>query len=225
MLFISNRIDSSNSDYSITTEHVTDPDKYVVYSCSTPSDTLRSFDYAFYLVSVLYFQFKLHFSRANIIMVIINQPLTALAWERLGFKSFIILIGNRSEWEEHLVLAHVLDYLSQRNATYIFLNAPHAQRVTVSQIVRYISNLNSFKFWIYIFHFLLIEFWPVTCTNSLALTTTIWSPVMQIYGLCKLLQSTYLHPHPVKRTMIFCLLIPTVAETFLTEARTTECSP
>lgn len=53
VFIISNRIDLSNSDYSIKIE-VTDTYKYVVYSCSTPTDTLRSFDYAFYLVSVLY---------------------------------------------------------------------------------------------------------------------------------------------------------------------------
>lgn len=64
------------------------------------------------------------------------QPLTALAWERLGFKSVVVIVGSRPEWDGHPVLSHVLDFLSQRNATIIFLDAPMPQRITVSQTVR-----------------------------------------------------------------------------------------
>lgn len=61
---------------------------WAVFSASTPDGvTRRSFDYAFYL------------------------PLTAMAWERVGFRSLVIIAGLRCEWERDPALKLILDRL------------------------------------------------------------------------------------------------------------------
>ena len=52
------------------------PINYAVFATSTPNgESYRSYDYAY------------------------NVPLTALAWERIGFRSIVLIIGSRCEWE------------------------------------------------------------------------------------------------------------------------------
>ena len=77
------------------------PVNYAVFCSSTPNgESYRSYDYAY------------------------NLPLTAMAWERIGFKSIILIIGSSCEWENDPALALILSYLEARRATVIFITSP-----------------------------------------------------------------------------------------------------
>ena len=95
---------------------------YAVFACSTPTEsTRRTYDYTFYL------------------------PLTVLAWERIGFSSIILMIGNRSEWESNQLLSWVLANLENRQATTVFLDAMPEHRTTLSQVARlFVANMKEF---------------------------------------------------------------------------------
>lgn len=81
----------------------------------------RSFDYAFYL------------------------PLTALAWERIGFRSIILIIGERCEWDSNPALSLILERLKHRMATVVFVKTPLEYRTSMSQISRiFVTNLEEF---------------------------------------------------------------------------------
>lgn len=61
---------------------------WAVFTATTPDGvTRRSFDYAFYL------------------------PLTALAWERIGFRSLVLIAGRRCEWDGNPTLDLILTKL------------------------------------------------------------------------------------------------------------------
>jgi len=94
--------------------------RYAVFSCDTPDGTAhRKFDYAFYL------------------------PLTALAWERIGFKSIVVIIGKRADWTGNAILNHVLEALEWRSAVVMFVDAPPKNRRMLSQTVRlFVANMN-----------------------------------------------------------------------------------
>lgn len=98
--------------------------RFAVFSCATPEklNTHRGFDYAFYL------------------------PLTVLAWQRIGFESIIVIIGERSEWQSHPVLSHVLDTLKRLPvATVLFMAGKIENRMMLSQVVRIcVSNMKRF---------------------------------------------------------------------------------
>ncbi len=88
-------------------------DKYAVFCANTPNgEGYRSYDYAY------------------------NLPLTALAWERIGYKSIVLIIGYRCEWENDPALIHVLSHLEERDVKTIFLNSPLKYRTTLSQTAR-----------------------------------------------------------------------------------------
>lgn len=77
------------------------PIKYAVFCASTPNGaSYRSFDYAY------------------------NLPLTALAWERIGYKSIVLIIGSRCEWENDPALRLILVRLEERRGTTIFIESP-----------------------------------------------------------------------------------------------------
>lgn len=89
------------------------PVNYVVFGSNTPNgESYRTYDYAF------------------------NLPLTALAWERLGFRSIVLIIGSRCEWENDPTLSLIISYLEARRATVIFVSAPLDYRPTLSQTAR-----------------------------------------------------------------------------------------
>nr|CAH0108971.1 unnamed protein product [Daphnia galeata] len=88
-------------------------ENYVVFGSNTPNgESYRTYDYAF------------------------NLPLTALAWERIGFKSIVLIIGSRCEWENDPTLSLILSYLEARRATVIFVSSPLEYRPTLSQTAR-----------------------------------------------------------------------------------------
>ncbi|KAI9559305.1 hypothetical protein GHT06_016094 [Daphnia sinensis] len=95
---------------------------YAVFGCNTPNGaSYRSYDYAF------------------------NLPLTALAWERLGFRSVVLIIGSRCEWENDPALSTILSHLEDRQTTIIFIEAPPEQRPKLSQTARpFTVNLPGF---------------------------------------------------------------------------------
>ena len=98
--------------------------QYAVYSCSTPSGgDEREYDYVFYL------------------------PLTALAWQRLGFKNLILIIGTREEWTSNFILNYVLNVLeSERHAEIMFIDAPPVSRIFISQTSRlFVSHMDQFR--------------------------------------------------------------------------------
>jgi len=100
------------------------PSWYAVFSASTPDgETHRSHDYAFYL------------------------PLTALAWERIGFKSFVILVGRRCEWDQDPALKLILSKLEDdRKAVVVFVEAASEHRVMIGQTSRlFAANLDGFQ--------------------------------------------------------------------------------
>ena len=88
-------------------------DLYAVFGCSTPGEkNHRGYDYAFYL------------------------PLTALAWERFGFKSVVQIIGTRIEWERSRPLSWILSHLEARRVTILFIDAMNDNRPALGQIAR-----------------------------------------------------------------------------------------
>ena len=93
--------------------------RFAVFSCATS----LSVDYAFYL------------------------PLTVLAWRRIGFESIILIVGEKSQWEIHPVLSHVLDTLTKLSdiCTVLFLSADVENHVMLSQTARiFVANLKEF---------------------------------------------------------------------------------
>jgi hypothetical protein len=99
-----------------------EPVKYVVFCTSTPNgESHRSYDYAY------------------------NLPLTALAWERIGFKSIVPIIGSRCEWENDPALRLILSRLEERRGTAIFVNSPLEYRTALSQTARiFVTNMKQF---------------------------------------------------------------------------------
>ena len=88
-------------------------ENYVVFGSNTPNgESYRTYDYAF------------------------NLPLTALAWERIGFKSIVLIIGSRCEWENDPTLSLIMSYLEARRAAVIFVSSPLEYRPTLSQTAR-----------------------------------------------------------------------------------------
>ena len=87
---------------------------YAAFSCSQYTN---SYDAAFYL------------------------PLTALVWERLGFKSIVILIGSRETWNRSKVHQHILHYLIQRRCELVYVENVKER----SSILRDVSKLFSYR--------------------------------------------------------------------------------
>jgi len=98
------------------------PNLYAVFCSNTPNgESYRSNDYAFLL------------------------PLTALAWERIGFRSIVIIAGYRCEWDNDPALSLILAFLEARKATVIFIPSPIESRAMLSQTARiFAHNLPGF---------------------------------------------------------------------------------
>ena len=98
------------------------PNLYAVFCSNTPNgESYRSNDYAFLL------------------------PLTALAWERIGFRSIVIIAGYRCEWDNDPALSLILSFLEARKATVIFIASPVENRAMLSQTARiFAHNLPGF---------------------------------------------------------------------------------
>lgn len=97
--------------------------KYAVFTACTPNgESHRSFDYAFYL------------------------PLTALAWERIGFRSVVVIAGSRCEWTNDPALRLILNRLEvDRRAVVIFLETALENRIMIGQTIRiFAANLKDF---------------------------------------------------------------------------------
>jgi hypothetical protein len=95
---------------------------YAVFSSNTPTgESYRGYDYAFYL------------------------PLTSLAWERIGFRSVVLIAGSRWEWNNDPALSFILESLEKIKVTVIFIATPLKNRIMVSQTVRlFAPNLIGF---------------------------------------------------------------------------------
>ena len=98
------------------------PNLYAVFCSNTPNgESYRSNDYAFIL------------------------PLTALAWERIGFRSIVIIVGYRCEWDNDPALSLILSFLEARKAIVIFIPSPIENRAMLSQTARiFAHNLPGF---------------------------------------------------------------------------------
>nr|CAH0110640.1 unnamed protein product [Daphnia galeata] len=109
----------SENNSGITLEN---PIYYAVFSSNTPNgESYRGFDYAYYL------------------------PMTALAWERIGFRSITLIIGSRCEWENDPALNLILTFLESRHATVIFISAQPDYRTMLSQTARIFAvNMKEF---------------------------------------------------------------------------------
>ena len=91
-----------------------------------------------------------------------NLPLTALAWERIGFVSFIVIIGSRCEWENDPALQIILRHLKERKAIVSFMPAPLENRLMLSQTARIFgANMDDFPgiflFTSFIFNYILLS--------------------------------------------------------------------
>ena len=82
---------------------------YAAYGCATPR---QDFNYAFYL------------------------PLTALAWERIGFESVILIAGSKSEWDQSEAAAYILRHLEERKCIVKFIESNEMNQLSISQIAR-----------------------------------------------------------------------------------------
>ena len=102
--------------------------RFAVFSCSTPnSHSHRGYDYAFYL------------------------PLTVLAWQRIGYESVVLIIGDEKEWQRHPLLAYVLKALTDLTARMsssvrvIFIPTDENNRLMLSQTSRlFVTNMADF---------------------------------------------------------------------------------
>ena len=96
---------------------------FAVFACSTPDQkSHRAFDYTFYL------------------------PLTALAWQRIGFESIILIIGEKLEWINHPILSYTLETLNALPyVTVLFISANVENRAMLSQTARiFLANMDDF---------------------------------------------------------------------------------
>jgi ABC-type multidrug transport system permease subunit len=113
-------------------------DKFAIYSCTTPSTTAAINDYAYYLVSCLIICINIFFliySFLNCIFIL--KPLTALAWQRLGFKSLVFITGTREKWTSIPVLSFILSHLEEVTDVKIyFIQSPHNHQAMISQNIR-----------------------------------------------------------------------------------------
>ena len=67
------------------------------------------------------------------------KPLTALAWERLGFKSLVFIIGTRHKWMGHPVLSYILTNLEEmKSVTIFFIESPLNHQAMISQNIRFV---------------------------------------------------------------------------------------
>lgn len=68
-----------------------------------------------------------------------------MAWERLGFKSIVIIVGARCEWENDPTLTVILSHLQNRGVSVIFINVPEEYRSILSKTARlFVTNLEGF---------------------------------------------------------------------------------
>jgi hypothetical protein len=87
--------------------------KYAVYSSTTGNSVATGF--AFYL------------------------PLTAMAWQRIGYRSLVVIIGTVDQWRGDPVLSHVL---TSHKAVVVFLKAAEHNSVMISQTSRiFVANI------------------------------------------------------------------------------------
>jgi hypothetical protein len=76
---------------------------------------------------------------------VFHLPLTALAWERIGFRCIIPIIGNQTEWRSSPLLSFVLTQLEVRKAEILFIEAPRHLRRILSQTARLFAvNVDGF---------------------------------------------------------------------------------
>lgn len=108
-----------NSNNQGTRNETLQSDKYAVFGCSTPiNNSHRGYDYCFYL------------------------PLTARSWQRIGFKSIVLIIGAKVQWLNDPALSLVLVSLSQVEASVIFMDANEENRSMLSQTARiFVANM------------------------------------------------------------------------------------
>ena len=106
---------------------------FSMFACSTPDQkSHRAFDYTFYLL------------------------LTALAWQRIGFESTILIIGEKSEWMNHSILSYTLVTLNALpHVTVLFISANVENRAMLSQTAR----IYSWKTWMAFPVFPLTTWW------------------------------------------------------------------
>ena len=69
-------------------------------------------------------------------------PLTALAWERVGFQSLIILMGTQESWRKCEVKRYIVSHLEERRCQIVYLPSSDESIVSLSQI----SRLFSYKY-------------------------------------------------------------------------------
>jgi hypothetical protein len=63
-------------------------------------------------------------------------PLTALSWQRAGFRSIVAIVGKKETWLSDSLLNLVLTSLAELEAVVVFLKSPHSNNsVTISQVM------------------------------------------------------------------------------------------
>ena len=88
--------------------------QYALFSASTPEElhNENSYNYVF------------------------DLPLTVMAWQRIGFRSIVIITGAESKWQTSPVLKVVYSYLKDLEARVVFIDGKPKNLVTLSQISR-----------------------------------------------------------------------------------------
>ena len=91
-----------------------EPSKYAVISSSTPRNlsNVNDYNYAF------------------------DLPLTVVSWQRLGFKSIVLLTGSTDVWVEHSILGLIHSYLKDLGAKIVFIEGNDKNKVMLSQTSR-----------------------------------------------------------------------------------------
>ena len=69
-------------------------------------------------------------------------PLTALAWQRVGFDSVVVIVGSPAEWNSDPLYNFVLSSVRQLDAVVIFLEPRSEKSVMISQVSRiFVANI------------------------------------------------------------------------------------
>lgn len=72
-------------------------------------------------------------------------PLTALAWERYGYRSVVLIAGHRDVWEKDPTLNITLKFLELRDAVVIFVETPDTGVATMSKVLPlFAANIHNF---------------------------------------------------------------------------------
>ncbi len=120
------------------------PTFYAAISVDTPNGTNSLNNPLTYSILIIFFKMKIGETYRGYDYAF-ALPLDALAWERVGFRTAVTIVGARCQWENDPALKVILNYLEDRNAVIIFLESKKEYRSMLGQTSRiFLANFEEF---------------------------------------------------------------------------------